>query len=235
MFIGNEHMPVIMVLRGISDNCHIVGGAVRDHLLGDKPKDIDLVCDVPYDILKDAYIDAGFKVKEAGRQYNVLHVSLNGQHYEISNYRSDMGNEGGKIGTLEEDAQRRDFTINAIYYNLHTHEYEDPNGKGLEDIRSRLLRFVGSASSRVQEDPLRVWRFYRLLQTKDLVADKRSLTAVRHMFKDATNKVSPERIRNELEKNDTRNLDEPIRRTNKDTGKDERQEGTIDVCTAAGQ
>ena len=105
-----------------------------------------------------------------------------------------------EVGTIEEDAVRRDFTINALYENPLTGEILDPTGRGLQDIKNKVLRFIGNPKERIQEDALRVFRFYRFLATKDLTADPKSLRACRGQFNKAYEATTPERVRLELER-----------------------------------
>ena len=205
MILPNSALPIIYILRSLTDNFHIVGGAVRDFLLGEDVKDIDFVTDAPYDKMIEAFTHAGYTVKETGKQFLVLMVSKKGTTYEIANYRKDgvyldgRRPESCEIGTLEEDAKRRDFTINALYMDSYG-TILDPTKKGLKDIRDRKLRFIGNAEDRIKEDTLRVFRFYRFLQTKSLYADARSLKAVRKLYKEAHINSTPERVRNEIER-----------------------------------
>ncbi len=193
-------LEIAIILRTITEESYIVGGALRDMLLGLPSKDIDIVTDAPYIKMKDAFEEAGWEVKETGKQYLVINIAKNGNHFEISNFRADTDNEGGIIGNIYTDAMRRDFTINALYMKLGTDNIIDVLGMGLGDIRKRELRFIGRPGTRIEEDPLRIWRFYRLLKTKDLVPHKGSLRAVRRLWKDNYTLCSPERVRNEVEK-----------------------------------
>jgi len=185
---------------------YLVGGCVRDSFLGVESKDHDIVTDVPYGIVRDCLGGHGWNVKECGEQFLVLHVSKEGEQYEIANFRKDGVYLDGRrptevqIGTIEDDAVRRDFTINALYENPRTGQILDPTGKGLCDIRSRTLRFIGNPKDRIKEDYLRVFRFYRFLKTKGLNADPKSLKACREHFNEAYLKTTPERARMEIER-----------------------------------
>lgn len=193
-------LQVNLILSSITSNNYIVGGYIRDSLLGLKPKDIDIVTDAPYDLMATAFKHAGWQVNEIGKCYIVLNISKHHEHFEISNFRSDKDNKGGVIGNILSDAYRRDFTVNALYYNLSTGNIEDPTYKGLNDITSRILRFIGKPQDRLQEDPLRAYRFYRLLATKSLIPEPRSLRAIRKEWTHIQSKIAPERSRNEIER-----------------------------------
>lgn len=185
---------VIRILSS-SDESYVVGGSVRDTLIGKKNKDVDFVTDIPYDELESRARYAGFKVQEEGKQFLVMIVSKNGEQFEIANFRKDGTYKDGRrpesveIGTVFDDAQRRDFTVNALYYRLKDQTLFDPTGMGIADIGSGTLRFVGKASQRLEEDTLRAYRFYRFLG-KGFNPDPASLRAVRTAIIEEQKKVS---------------------------------------------
>lgn len=193
-------LQLTILLRQLTPNNYIVGGYIRDLLLGIPSKDIDIVTDAPYDAMAKLFTNAGWSVKETGKQYLVLNISKQGNHFEISNFRQDKDNKGGVLGTISTDCMRRDFTINALYLHMGSNTISDPCGSGLRDISNRTLRFIGKPSQRIAEDPLRVMRFYRILHTKTLVPHKGSLRAVRQHYNTAHLTTSPERWRNEIER-----------------------------------
>lgn len=189
-----------------SEENYLVGGCVRDGFLGLEPKDYDIVTDVPYDDVESILSKNGWKTKSCGEQFLVLHVSKDDEQYEIANFRKENIYLDGRrptkveIGTIEEDAFRRDFTVNALYENPRTGKILDPTGQGLSDIKSRTLRFIGKPKDRIKEDFLRVFRYYRFLATKGLNSDPKSLKACREYFNEACKSTTPERIRNEIER-----------------------------------
>lgn len=199
-----KHIFYLLSLK--SKNNFLVGGCVRDSFLGKEPKDFDIVTDVHMDTSTPLFEANGFTVKECGEAFLVLNISKNGEQFEIANFRKEGVYLDGRrptsveIGTLEEDAVRRDFTINALYENPLTGEILDPTGRGLSDIKNRTLRFIGNPKDRIKEDYLRVFRFYRFLATKGLNADSKSLKACRQYFSEAYLHTTPERVRLELER-----------------------------------
>lgn len=193
---------VMRILETHSKESYIVGGFVRDALRfvdKDEIKDVDFVTDTPINILSEDFEALGFKVQSEGKQFLVCIVSRDGEQFEIANLRRDKDNLGGEVGTIYDDAQRRDFTVNALYFNVSTGKIKDPNGTGLDDLENNLLRFVGKAKERIIEDPNRVGRFYRFVD-KGFKPDNKSLKAVRENFDYFIKKTSPERIRLELER-----------------------------------
>jgi hypothetical protein len=197
------------LLKIQSSQAVLVGGCVRDAIFGKVPKDYDFATDTHYDDVEELFTVNGFKIKEAGKQFLVMIVSKDEEDFEIAMFRKDGNYTDGRrpdsveIGTIFDDAERRDFTINALSYNLTTEEVQDPNGSGLEDVKNKVLKFVGKPEERIQEDFLRIARFYRFLgRFKDIgmTPDNKSLKACRTNFAKMQEKVAPERLKNEIEK-----------------------------------
>jgi hypothetical protein len=198
-------VEVINILKTIDSDACLVGGCVRDSIIGKKPKDFDLVSKLPYDVLVSVFKDNGFETIESGKQFLVLSVKKNDEIFEIANFRKDSLTSDGRrpdsveIGNIFDDAQRRDFTVNALYFNLSSRKLLDPTGDGFEDILSKTLKFVGKPQDRIKEDSLRGIRFYRFI-SKGFTPDPKSLRAVRERFNDIINTTDSERIRAEIEK-----------------------------------
>lgn len=187
----------------------LVGGAVRDDLIGRHPKDFDIALSWEPTWASDLLISNGWKVMEAGQRFGVLHVSKDDHTFEIARFRNDGPYADGKPievtpGTLESDARRRDFTVNALYLDPFTGEVRDPTGRGLQDIESRTLRFVGKPRERLlDEDPMRIFRFYRMI-TKGFTPLPQHLRDVRTYFPECYKRLAErnhaESVREELEK-----------------------------------
>lgn len=184
--------------------CFIVGGAVRDHLLSTPYHDVDFVTDASLDVLQAQFLDNGWTTEQVGLNFNVLFVAKGGHKYEVAKFRKDVSSDGRHAvvedGDIITDAQRRDFTVNALYYDVFNNVILDPNRKGLMDIDKKILRFVGKPEQRIKEDYLRVFRYYRFLDKLKFNAHPGSLRACREFFKEACDNTVPERIRMELEK-----------------------------------
>lgn len=204
MNLNNNLLQLFMILRGFSQNNYLVGGCVRDSLIGNNPKDFDIVTDVHMNTIEAAFVENGWTVDAVGKQFLVMFVSKNDEQFEIANFRRDVGFSDGRrpdeaiIGDLASDAARRDFTVNSIYYDPFNGSYIDPN-KGMQDAKDRVLRFIGRPHDRIKEDYLRIFRFYRFL-SKGFTPDKRSLKACRELFNEAYGQTTPERVRMEVER-----------------------------------
>ena len=150
---------------------YLVGGGVRDLLLDGKPKDFDVATDALPEQIRALFGNS----RIIGRRFKLVHVRYGREIIEVATFRShheqaetdDQGSaEDGLIlrdnvyGTLEEDAFRRDFTVNALYYNIADFSVVDFTG-GMNDLRNKKLRMVGDAETRLQEDPVRMLRAIR--------------------------------------------------------------------------
>lgn len=208
--LPNSLLQLLTIVYNQSSETYLVGGCVRDMLLGKTPKDYDIVTAAKITNLKPLLEENGWEVKGVGDAFLVYVVSKNypdGTHmYEVANFRKESKTSDGRrpdsveIGTIEDDAARRDFTVNSLYYNpLLVGHIRDFNG-GMKDLFERKLKFIGKPKDRIQEDYLRVYRFFRFIGTLKFTPDKRSLSACREYFTEATNNTTPERIRQEFER-----------------------------------
>lgn len=182
-----------------------VGGCVRNALWNELVSDIDLACKLEPKAVIEALDAAGIRNIPTGIDHGTVTAVIDGTPYEITSLRRDVETDGRRATVAytsdwAEDAQRRDLTINALYADLNGTVY-DPTGLGLEEIKIRKFRFVGDAGERVQEDYLRILRFFRFLaqyggQEK---VDAASLKACRE-HQAGLKKLSAERVWMELKK-----------------------------------
>jgi len=196
----------VKIIKKLQDNgfyALIVGGAVRDSVMGVEPKDYDISTNaLPEDIKKL------FKNTRAiGEAYGVMLVN---NDYEISTMRSDIHNPNAfsvellDSGThtleelIEKDSSRRDLSCNSIYYDPITDKYYDPLG-GVEAIKNRDLSFVGETVNRIKEDPVRILRYFRFLFKYNLTPDREDLQII-YNNRELLLEVSKERIFAEMTK-----------------------------------
>lgn len=142
----------------------VVGGCVRNDLLGQPVSDIDMASATDPETATRLLSDAGLKVIPTGIEHGTITVISDGIAHEITTFRKDVATDGRRAtisfaDRLEEDASRRDFTINALYADADGRVI-DPV-EGLADIKARRIRFIGSARDRIREDYLRTLRFFR--------------------------------------------------------------------------
>ena len=160
-------LKVIETLNAHGYQGYLVGGCVRDALCGVKPKDFDVATDAPLEAVSKLFR----RSRIVGRRFPIVHVRFGRDLIEVSTFRQSISDkvvhdERGMIlrdnafGTLQEDAFRRDFTTNALYYDPTTNEIIDFVG-GVKDIKAKKLRFIGDTKTRLAEDPVRVLRAMR--------------------------------------------------------------------------
>lgn len=144
---------------------YFVGGCVRDKMLHFEPHDYDLVTDATPDQLHEIF-DKFSNVSENAEQFGVTMPIVMGEEVEIATMRRDMTKgRHPKIeftNSIDEDAQRRDFTINALYEDIDGNVI-DPTEQGVDDIDHNTLRFIGDFKDRIEEDPLRIFRALRFI------------------------------------------------------------------------
>jgi len=176
---------------------YLCGGAVRDNFLGTDPQDFDIVTDALPDELEKIFPDR--KVKTVGANFLVTLID----NIEVSTYRSDKNFSPGRHNcitkvceTLVEDLSRRDFTFNAIAVCPYSGDIIDPFN-GIEDLSSKIVKFVGNPHERIKEDYLRMIRAARFACLIEGSLDLETLNAVRK-HRHLVTKISPERIRIEL-------------------------------------
>ena len=169
----------------------LVGGAVRDKILNKDPGDYDFATDIEYSELKRIF--AGYNPKEMGAHFGILMINVNGKSYEIAKFRKEIK----FVKTIEEDLARRDFTINSIAYSEQTGIVDLYGGR--QDIRRKVIRFVGKPKLRIEEDALRILRAFRFISKLGFNLDKKTAEAIYKKRKFLT-KISKERIFDELSK-----------------------------------
>lgn len=145
----------------------IVGGAVRNAVMGEPIKDIDLACVHSPDIVMQQAQAAGFRVIPTGIGHGTVTAVSEGRGYEVTTLRDDIESDGrhAVVAYTDDwisDARRRDFTCNTLLSDFEGRVY-DPLGSGIVDAQMRRIRFVGDADTRIREDYLRILRFFRMV------------------------------------------------------------------------
>ena len=164
-------LRVLYRLREAGFGGYLVGGAVRDLLVGGAPKDFDVATDATPEQVKALFRNC----RLIGRRFRLAHVVYGREIIEVATFRANGGDDdgdrqtddGGRLlrdniyGSIEDDAVRRDFTANALYYAIEDFSVRDYVG-GYEDVQARLLRLIGEPEARYREDPVRMLRAARL-------------------------------------------------------------------------
>jgi poly(A) polymerase len=177
-----------------------VGGSVRNTLLGIPFDDVDFATVYRPEEITAYFEKNGYKVIPTGLAHGTVTVLLDGNTYEITTLRRDMETDGrhaviAYTPKWEEDAERRDFTMNALYVD-HLGNIHDYVG-GQKDIAQKVIRFIGDSEKRITEDYLRILRFFRFWAIYGQKADPQGLNACFHL-KNHLNKLSSERITKEM-------------------------------------
>jgi poly(A) polymerase len=194
---------VCAVLREAGFSAYVVGGAVRDLLLGIAPKDFDVATDARPEQIKPLFRRA----LVIGRRFRLVHVMMGPETVEVSTFRAadpqtSEKDEHGRVlrdnvfGTQEEDARRRDFSVNALYYDPATEEVVDFHG-GLADLKKRLMRVIGDPETRYREDPVRMLRAVRLAAKLGLTLDSATREPIRRLAP-LMERVPPARLFDEM-------------------------------------
>lgn len=185
--IGDSALKVLYRLKEGGYQALLVGGGVRDILTGLTPKDFDIATDAEPEEIRELFQRNS---RIIGRRFRLVHVRFGREVIEVATFRAAHGTgvggetgESGRIlrdnvfGTIEEDAQRRDFTVNALYYNIRDFSILDYVG-GLDDIKSKTFRLIGDPVTRCEEDPVRIIRAARLAAKLDFDIDAVTLDAM---------------------------------------------------------
>ncbi|MBI5754678.1 CCA tRNA nucleotidyltransferase [Candidatus Peregrinibacteria bacterium] len=192
-------IKLVKILQDNGYEAYWAGGCVRDMLIGKDPKDYDIVTDaLPEEIEK-----LMSHTIPVGKQFGVIIAVHDGHHFEVATFRSDSGTDGRRptavlFTNAEEDAKRRDFTINGIFYDPIAKKIYDYVG-GEKDLKARLIRFIGIPHERILEDHLRILRAIRFKNNLNFQYHPDTYKAVKD-HANLSGKVSGERIREEFNK-----------------------------------
>jgi len=184
--ISANALKVLERLHASGYSSYLVGGGVRDALLGHNPKDFDVATNASPEEVRALFRNS----RIIGRRFRLVHVVFGRDIIEVATFRADHATgQGGETGTdgrilrdnvfgnIEQDAYRRDFTINALYYNIEDHSVVDFVG-GLQDLEDRLFCLIGDPVQRCEEDPVRVLRAARLSAKLDFDIEEETLDAM---------------------------------------------------------
>ncbi len=189
------------VIAKAGGEARVAGGAVRNALLGEPVTEVDLATTLPPMAVKSCCETAGFKVVPTGIDHGTLTVVVHGTPFEVTTLRHDIATDGRRAhvkftDNWQQDAQRRDFTINAMFADQQGKIYDYTDG--YEDIQKRKVRFVGAARQRIMEDYLRILRFFRFhARYGNSAPDAKGLAACKNLRKGLAT-LSAERIRQEM-------------------------------------
>lgn len=184
--ISPSALKVLYRLNEAGFGAYLVGGAVRDLLLGNSPKDYDVATDATPEQVRQVFRNC----RLIGRRFRLAHVMFGREIIEVATFRAhgddgsgDREMDNGRLvrdniyGSIEEDAVRRDFTVNALYYGVSDFSVRDYVG-GYDDVQARVLRLIGDPASRYREDPVRMLRAVRLAAKLDFSIEPASAAPI---------------------------------------------------------
>lgn len=189
--VASHVTDLIAQLQDGGFEAYIVGGAIRDLLLGRKPKDFDISTSATPEEVRAVFGRRSARI--IGKRFRLVHVMFGGELFEVSTFRQAPQRTGesarkelpenmilsdNSFGTAEEDAWRRDFTVNALFYDPVRSELLDYTGQGIEDIRNRIVRAIGDPMLRFEEDPVRMLRALKLIGQYDFTMDSATENAL---------------------------------------------------------
>lgn len=206
--IDADALKIIHRLNKFGYKAFLVGGGVRDLLLGKKPKDFDVATNATPNQIKKMFNNC----RIIGRRFKIVHVLFKGKVIEVSTFRSlpEHRNETHKkdkdylitkdnvFGSAKEDAARRDFTINSLYFDTRNESIIDYVG-GFEDINNRVLRVIGDPDVSFKEDPVRMLRAVKFSVLHGLEIEKKTKTSIKKNRQEIR-KAAPARMLEEYNK-----------------------------------
>ncbi len=188
---------------GKESEARFVGGCVRKSLCGENIDDIDIATSLKPEEIKERLTKKNIKVIDTGISHGTVTAILNQKKFEITTLRKDILTDGRHANvqfTLnwEQDALRRDFTINAIYADIDGRIFDPLNG--VSDLKNGKIKFIGSSGERIQQDYLRILRYFRFFtQYSKTDHDQDTIKSIKQNI-NGLNKISNERIFDELQK-----------------------------------
>ncbi|WP_082111398.1 polynucleotide adenylyltransferase PcnB [Grimontia sp. AD028] len=196
--ISENALKVLYRLNKAGFEAYLVGGGVRDLLLNKQPKDFDIATNATPEEVRKLFRNC----RLVGRRFRLAHILFGRDVIEVATFRGHHGADKGDksasqsndgmllrdnvYGTIDEDAERRDFTVNALYYNIDDFSVRDYAG-GVEDLKNRVIRLIGDPETRYREDPVRMLRAVRFAAKLDMQINEATaapIPALAHLLRD---------------------------------------------------
>ncbi|WP_274142987.1 polynucleotide adenylyltransferase PcnB [Enterovibrio qingdaonensis] len=196
--ISENALKVLYRLNKAGYEAYLVGGGVRDLLLNKQPKDFDIATNATPEDVRKLFRNC----RLVGRRFRLAHILFGRDVIEVATFRGHHGGDKGAkfasqsndgmllrdnvYGTIDEDAERRDFTVNALYYNIDDFSVRDYAG-GMDDLESGVIRLIGDPETRYREDPVRMLRAVRFAAKLDMKINEATaapMPALAHLLRD---------------------------------------------------
>jgi poly(A) polymerase len=189
-------LKVLYRLAAAEHVAYLVGGSVRDLMMGRRPKDFDVATSAHPQEVRDIFRNS----RQIGRRFRLIHVFFGSQNIEVATFRQrseappdsadPMILQDNTFGTPEEDAFRRDFTVNSLFYDPRSFQVIDYTG-GVADLEARLIRTVGEPDVRMREDPVRMIRAVRFAAKLGFAIEENTANAIRRHCRDLVKASTP--------------------------------------------
>ena len=205
MEVCNELKTLSYEFNKLGHKLYIVGGYVRDNILGLPSEDIDITSSMPTDEVEKVCKKLKLKYTSINKHLGTILIISGSYKFEYTTFRRESYSTAGIhtpdkiefVDSLQIDYLRRDFTINSIYWDIESEEFVDPSG-GLKDIATQTLRTPNKPDITLSDDGLRILRGVRLAATFNFKMDRKTLSAIK-TYTPLLNKISKERILKEIE------------------------------------
>ena len=193
--------PCVQIYKALNGQVRLVGGCIRDYLLRRPIHDWDMTTPLTPDEVENALKSANIDFTSVGKKYGTITAVIDGEPYEITTLRKEEQHDGRHAKMVwttsyKTDALRRDFTINALSADIKNKIFDYTTGRS--DLAQGLVRFIGDPEKRIQEDYLRILRYFRFWSAiSSLDLDPMVLKACKR-YKEGLNVLSADRVRDEL-------------------------------------
>ena len=181
--VSKDIKQLAEIFNNAGATLYIVGGYVRDSLLGNSPYDIDICSNLKVEEVKSILKSTGFKFKTKNANFGTATISSETQSYEYTCFREEQYKTNGEhtptqvkfVKDITTDASRRDFYVNALYYDIINDKVADPLGKGLENLKSRILQVIPHKQCAFCEDAARILRLIKFSAMLDFEIEPETL------------------------------------------------------------
>ncbi|MBU4331722.1 CCA tRNA nucleotidyltransferase [Patescibacteria group bacterium] len=202
--VEKKAMEVVEALQNSGHKAYFAGGWVRDFLMNKRGHDIDIATSAPPDEVEKIFKSIADKIDATGKNFLVIRARMGDEEFEIATFRKDLGYSDGRrpdgVEIVDDrgDAERRDFTINGMFFDPVSQKLIDYVG-GYKDLKDKIVRFIGKAGDRINEDKLRILRAVRFENRLGFSLDKSAKEGIKERAVEVR-RLAPERVQEEFSK-----------------------------------
>lgn len=203
--VPQEVVELAKVFKTEGATLYIVGGFVRDSLMGKKPYDIDICCNLPTQKVKEILKPTPFKYKTKNSSFGTATISVNEFNFEYTCFRTEIYENNGShtpknitfVSDIKTDASRRDFYVNALYYDILNQKVVDPLGKGLDNLKNNILQVINHEVCAFCEDATRILRLVKFSALLNFDIEPNTLSLAKK-YSYLLENITPARYKKEL-------------------------------------